>query len=104
MNNITLYITDKNNENHIVEVPSDLGISLGEYLSKNGFISENTCGGICECSFCHIIVKSDNKIKEIDILEDMMLDTINRVTTSRLSCQIALKENLDGFKFKIPLE
>ena len=102
MSKITLKITDKNNKKHIVEVQSDLGISLGEYLSKNGFISENTCGGICECSFCHIIVKSNNKIREIDVLEDMMLDTINREQNSRLSCQISLKENLDEFEFKIP--
>jgi len=58
------------------------------------------CGGACSCATCHVFVDppwSDRLVDPTDEELDM-LDTAPDVdpTRSRLSCQILMREDLDG--------
>lgn len=63
------------------------------------------CGGECACGTCHVIV-SDQWASQLDAAsgdESQMLDmTPEREATSRLACQIATKETMDGMTVRLP--
>lgn len=66
---------------------------------------EGTCEGQMACSTCHVIVAREwfTKLPEASEDEEDMLDLAADVqATSRLSCQIALTEELDGLVVRIP--
>ena len=57
------------------------------------------------CSTCHVIVAPDwfARLPEASEEEEDMLDLAAHVArTSRLSCQIALADELDGLEVRIP--
>lgn len=62
------------------------------------------CGGCCSCATCHVHVdtKQFNWLPSMSADEDDLLDSSdNRTATSRLACQIALTEGLDGLRVTI---
>ena len=63
------------------------------------------CGGACACATCHVYVDPDwmEKVGAPDDIEAEMLDMVSDVAkpTSRLSCQIRLKPELDGLKVEV---
>ena len=63
------------------------------------------CGGECSCATCHVVVNADwmPKVGQPDEREEAMLDlNPERETCSRLSCQIAVTEELDGLVVNVP--
>ena len=63
------------------------------------------CGGDAACGTCHVIVDSTWFVKTGSKNEDeeQMLDmTPEAATTSRLSCQINVTEDLDGLTVALP--
>lgn len=66
---------------------------------------EGTCEGQMACSTCHVIVAREwfARLPEAAEEEEDMLDLAADVhTTSRLSCQIILTQDLDGIEVRIP--
>ncbi len=66
---------------------------------------EGTCEGQMACSTCHVIVAPEwfPLLPEASEEEEDMLDLAAEVArTSRLSCQIAVSETLDGIEVRIP--
>ena len=66
---------------------------------------EGTCEGQMACSTCHVIVAREwfVKLPEASEEEEDMLDLAADVqSTSRLSCQIVLDEEMDGLTVRIP--
>ena len=66
---------------------------------------EAECGGACACATCHVYV--DEAWSEIvgppEAMEEDMLDFAFDVrATSRLSCQIRVRDELDGLLVSIP--
>ena len=66
---------------------------------------EAECGGACACATCHVYV--DEAFKEIvgepEPMEEDMLDFAYEVRpTSRLSCQIRVRDELDGLTVTVP--
>ena len=63
------------------------------------------CGGECACATCHVMI-ADNWTETAGgpgEREDEMLDlTPERETTSRLSCQIKVRGDLDGLVVRMP--
>jgi 2Fe-2S ferredoxin len=63
------------------------------------------CGGECACATCHVLVTNDwtAVVGEPGEREDEMLDlTPEREAVSRLSCQIEVREELDGLVVRMP--
>lgn len=68
---------------------------------------EGTCEGQMACSTCHVIVDAEwfDRLPKAREEEEDMLDLAAGATrTSRLACQIALTEALDGITVRIPPE
>ena len=63
------------------------------------------CGGSCSCATCHVFVHEDwiEKVGEMNPTEEAMLSlNPDRKTNSRLSCQIPVSEELNGFIVTTP--
>ena len=63
------------------------------------------CGGACACATCHVYVDAAfaDKVGKPSAMEQSMLDFAENVKeTSRLSCQIKIRDDLDGLKVTTP--
>lgn len=88
------------------ETEAEAGATVMETAIMNGVpgvIAE--CGGACTCATCHVYV--DEKWSETvggpSMMEEDMLDFAYDVRpTSRLSCQIRVKDELDGLVVHVP--
>ena len=71
-----------------------------------GIVGE--CGGNMSCATCHVYVAAEfaDRVGEPGDLEDAMLDlgVADRRDESRLSCQIAMSDELDGLVVHTPEE
>jgi 2Fe-2S ferredoxin len=83
------------------------GVNMMEAAVANnvpGVIGE--CGGNLSCATCHVYVADDwvDRTGHADDFEDAMLDVAEagRRDTSRLSCQIAASDALDGLVLIVP--
>ncbi len=67
-----------------------------------GIVAE--CGGAAMCATCHVYVEPLPGLPAIGPVEEEMLDSAaaERRPTSRLSCQIKLKADLDGLVVHLP--
>jgi ferredoxin, 2Fe-2S len=87
-------------------VDAPAGLSVMEAAIDNGvpgIVAE--CGGACSCATCHVYVDPEwaGRLKAADALESGMLDcALEPRETSRLSCQIALTDELDGLVVHVP--
>jgi 2Fe-2S ferredoxin len=66
---------------------------------------EAECGGACACATCHVYVADDwiEKTGKAESMEEDMLDFAFDVRpTSRLSCQIKVRADLDGLVVTTP--
>ena len=98
-------INVQNNDGTIttLEGPTDMGLSLMEFLKGNEYDILATCGGMALCATCHVEVLSGyDTLPSISDDEYAMLDTLPNITdTSRLSCQLKLADSMDGITVKI---
>lgn len=63
------------------------------------------CGGACACATCHVYVDAGNwaSLPPMEAMEEDMLDfAIDVRPTSRLSCQIRVRPELDGLVLTVP--
>ena len=94
-------------EDQRVDAECAEGDSLLRVAQAVGMPLEGTCEGQMACSTCHVIVASDwfDRLPEASEEEEDMLDlAAGARRTSRLSCQIILREELDGLTVSIPVE
>jgi 2Fe-2S ferredoxin len=95
---------EHNGKEHEVEVP--VGWSVMEGAVKNLIPGiDADCGGACACATCHVHVDEAwlAKLPPKQDMEETMLDFAPEVDpNSRLSCQIKVTPELDGFVVKMP--
>lgn len=100
-----LNIKDRDGGEHNLDAPN--GSPLMETLRDEDLDVEGTCGGICSCGTCHVYVSAEWAAKLPPKTEDeeMMLEAIGEVVevreNSRLSCQIEITDELEGFVAEI---
>jgi len=88
------------------DVDAENGSTVMENAIRNSVPGiEAECGGACACATCHVYV--DDKWAEIvgapEAMEEDMLDFAFDVRpTSRLSCQIKVRDELDGLVVHVP--
>lgn len=82
-----------------------MGESLLRLAQRNEVDLEGACEGVCACSTCHLILPVDlyDTLDEPSEDEEDMLDMAYGLTeTSRLGCQITLRDDMEGAEFKLP--
>ncbi len=87
-------------------VDAEDGSTVMETAIRNDIAGiEAECGGSCSCATCHVYVDEAwaDKLPKAGPLEEDMLDFAYDVRpTSRLSCQIVVKAELDGLTVTTP--
>ncbi len=87
-------------------VEAETGSTVMETAIRNSIPGiEAECGGACACATCHVYVADEwsAKVGKPQPMEDDMLDFAFDVRpTSRLSCQIKMKADLDGLTVSTP--
>jgi 2Fe-2S ferredoxin len=65
------------------------------------------CGGALACATCHVVPDSAwaERVGPAGVMEDEMLDMVEgqRMPTSRLSCQLQARDDLDGLILDVPV-
>ncbi len=88
------------------EIDADDGSTVMENAIRNAVPGiEAECGGACACATCHVYVDEawTETVGEPDVMEEDMLDFAYEVRpTSRLSCQIKVRPELDGLVVQVP--
>ena len=103
MADIKINVQNGDNTVTTLEAPTDMGLSLMEFLKGNDYDILATCGGMALCATCHVsVIDGFDKLDAISDDEYAMLDTLPNITdTSRLSCQLKLAENMDNITVKV---
>jgi len=94
-----------NKDESKTEIDAKCGLSLLEIAHSNNIDIEGACEGSLACSTCHIIVAQEwfDKLTPAQEDEEDMLDLAFGLTkTSRLGCQIIMKDELDGLTVSLP--
>ena len=87
------------------QVKARVGESLLQTAHRNDIDLEGACEGVCACSTCHLIIPQDlyDTLEEPSEEEEDMLDMAYGLTeTSRLGCQITVREDMDGAVLQMP--
>ena len=92
------------------EVEAPLGLSVMEIAQKHDIDKiEGACGGSLACATCHVYIHPDWVTKcmpeggtRSDEEEDMLDLAFEIRKTSRLSCQIMMRDELDGLVVALP--
>ncbi|NBB51173.1 2Fe-2S iron-sulfur cluster binding domain-containing protein [Rhizobium sp. CRIBSB] len=102
----SLTVVTRSGEEKSVEAKA--GVSVMEIIRDNGFDELMAlCGGCCSCATCHVYVDESfaGKLPEVSADENDLLDSSDhRTPLSRLSCQLAFNDSLDGLKVTIAPE
>ena len=93
-----LVVVTREGEESVFE--ADVGLSVMEVIRDNG-VDEllALCGGCCSCATCHVYVDPafTGLLPDMSDDENDLLDSSDqRTDQSRLSCQIAMTDELDG--------
>ena len=87
-------------------VDAEDGSTVMETALKNSVPGiEAECGGACACATCHVYVDESwvERLGKAEQMEEDMLDFAFDVRpTSRLSCQIKVRPELDGLTLSTP--
>jgi 2Fe-2S ferredoxin len=87
-------------------VGGEVGATVMETAIKNGVPGiEAECGGACACATCHVYIEEAwrEKVGPPSAMEEDMLDFGYDVrANSRLSCQIKVRDELDGLVVRTP--
>lgn len=89
----------------VCEADAPVGSTLLAIAQAYGQPLEGTCEGQMACATCHVIIAAADfdRLPRASEEEEDMLDLAHAATrTSRLSCQIALTDALDGLTVRIP--
>jgi len=99
-----IHFVDHTGETRIIDVEN--GATVMEAAIRNAIPGiEAECGGACACATCHVYVRADflEKVGKPSAMEQSMLDFAENVKeNSRLSCQIKIRDDLDGLTVTTP--
>lgn len=98
------FVRDDGNELTVDVSPGDSLMASAVREGVGGIIGE--CGGNVSCGTCHVWVRDEffEEVGEPGDVEEILLDmgTSDRRATSRLSCQIFMRDELDGLILDVP--
>jgi ferredoxin, 2Fe-2S len=101
-----IYVDTSGVERAIDAMAGDSVMATAVKSGVPGIIGE--CGGNASCATCHVWVREEfaSLVGEPNDIEDDLLDlgVSERRSSSRLSCQIPVTEDLDGLTVDVPPE
>ena len=90
------------------DIEGEVGRSIMESLRKQSFGVTALCGGMCSCATCHVYVGSTwiHRLPPPVGNELFLLQELSgyRGDRSRLCCQVAFEEDLDGIELEVAPE
>ena len=108
MNDIHLNITDRNGVVHQIAAPTDMNMNLMEVIRAYELAAEGTigiCGGMAMCASCQCYINSHHPLPKKSEEEEAMLSEAFFVKeNSRLGCQIAITQSLEGLEVALAPE
>lgn len=103
MSDINITVEDR--EGNVAELvaPTDLGLSLMEFLKASEYDVLATCGGMALCATCSVdVLEGEDKLNEMSDDEYAMLDTLpDLLPNTRLACQLQLSPAMEGLKVRL---
>ena len=88
------------------DIEAEAGSTVMETAVRNAVPEiEAECGGACACATCHVYVDpawAEKTGKPEPMEEDMLDFAFDVQPTSRLSCQIKVRQDLDGLTVRTP--
>ena len=99
---ITIHVTDRDGNQHAVQ--GHANDKLMEVLREYDWGVAAICGGMCSCATCHVYLDDAQAglfpRREMD--EEELLEFLDGFKpTSRLSCQLELREEHDGLRVEL---
>ncbi len=100
---INIQVEDRAGNVSQLTAPTDLGLSLMEFLKASEYDILATCGGMALCATCCVdVLKGEENLNEMTDDEYAMLDTLPDVLpNSRLACQLQLSPKMDGMEVRL---
>lgn len=92
-------VTDREGRIHDLEALE--GWRVMEIIRDYGLPIKAECGGACACATCHVYVDpawADKLVPPTDEEIDMLDQAFQVNERSRLSCQILMRDDLDGLQ------
>jgi ferredoxin, 2Fe-2S len=102
---VKVVVTDREGQVH--ELDALEGWRVMEIIRDHGLPIKAECGGACACATCHVYVDPQwaERLAPASGEEIDMLDQAFQVNdASRLSCQILMREDLDGLQITLAPE
>lgn len=100
---INFIVEDRGGQQMPISIPEGINLNLMEVLKASEHDIIATCGGMALCATCMVQVLEG--AKQLPSPHDQELDMLDTMPSSddksRLSCQIAVNEQLEGCVFKI---
>ena len=105
MSDVNLKIKDREGVVYNVIAPTDMAMNIMELCKAYELPVEGTCGGMAMCASCQCYILSDTNLPEKSDDEEAMLSEAFFVKeNSRLGCQIAITEDLEGLEIELAPE
>lgn len=102
-NTILVNVQNADGSLQALEAPTDMSLSLMEFLKGNDYDILATCGGMALCATCHVeVLNGFDQLGAISDDEYAMLDNLQNITErSRLSCQLKLNQQMNNITVKL---
>ncbi len=102
-NDISIQVEDREGNIADLIAPTDMGLSLMEFLKASEYDVLATCGGMALCATCCVdVMEGEEKLNEMSDDEYAMLDTLpDLLPNSRLACQLQINSAMDGLKVRL---
>lgn len=100
-----ILVTDRDGAEHALEALE--GWRVMEIIRDYGLPIKAECGGACACATCHVYVDpawADKLVPPTDEEIEKLDEAFLLKATSRLSCQILMREEFDGLQVTLAPE
>jgi ferredoxin len=105
MQDVTVYIIDREGIKHELQAPTDMNMNIMELCKSYELPVEGTCGGMAMCASCQCYLESNHELAPQSDAELDMLDQAFHVKpNSRLGCQIHISDEIDGIVLRLAPE
>ncbi|MGN6422913.1 MAG: 2Fe-2S iron-sulfur cluster-binding protein [Asticcacaulis sp.] len=107
MSDTELYIVCTDRDGEVHTLPALEGWRIMEIIRDNGLPIKAECGGALECATCHVYVAEswlDRLVPKSDEEDEKLDEAFLVKRTSRLSCQILMRDDLNGLEVTLAPE